>query len=122
MRIKTKLTLNVLLVLLVIAAVSVTSIGSMRSVKKNLVYLTERSTPFQIRTLESHKAVQAVTTDLTRLSGAIVQKILDYVKRERDISTPNSSPRHLLSRGLSSIRRIAVVELRRNRMASLTAA
>ena len=121
MRIKTKLTLNVLLVLLVIAAVSVTSIGSMRSVKKNLVYLTERSTPFQSRTLESHKAVQAVTTDLTRLSGAIVQKIIDYVKREGHQYT-KQQPRHLLSRGLSTIRRIAVVKLRRNGLASLTAA
>src|SRR5512133_1767722 len=78
MRIKTKLTLNVLLVLLVIAAVSVTSIGSMRSVKKKLVYLTERSTPFQIRTLEFQKAVQAVTADLTRLSGATNSS--DYLK------------------------------------------
>src|SRR5512133_2254353 len=108
MRIKTKLTLNVLLVLLVIAAVSVTSIGSMQSVKKKLVYLTDRSTPFQIRTLEFQKSVQAVTADLTRLSGTTEQKNIKYVKRDGRLFT-KQQPRYLLSRGLSSVRRIAVV-------------
>ena len=76
MKIKTKLTINVLVVVLVIAAVSVTSIIGMGSVKQKLVYLTERSTPFQIRTLEFQKAVQTVTADLARTSGA--NRTADY--------------------------------------------
>jgi methyl-accepting chemotaxis protein len=70
MRIKTKLTLNVVMVVLVIVSVTATSIIGMGFIKKKLVYLTERSTPFQIRSLELQKSLQAATADLARVSGA----------------------------------------------------
>jgi methyl-accepting chemotaxis protein len=70
MKIKTKLMSNVAVVMVVIGAVTATSIIGMGSVKKKLVHLTERSTPFQIRTLEFQKAVQTATAELTRTSAA----------------------------------------------------
>lgn len=76
MKIKAKLTINVAMVLLVIAAVSITSIIGMGSVKGKLIYLTERSTPFQIRTLEFQKSVQSATAGLARVIGSVT--ITDY--------------------------------------------
>jgi methyl-accepting chemotaxis protein len=71
MKIRTKLLLNVLMVITVIGAVTTTSIIGMGSVRSKLHYLTERSTPFQVRSLEFQKAVQATTADLARTSGSM---------------------------------------------------
>lgn len=68
MTIKTKLTLNIAIVLVVVAAVSVTSIIGTNKIKTKLVYLTERSTPYQMRTIEFQKAIQEVTSGLIRIS------------------------------------------------------
>ncbi|RJQ49779.1 MAG: methyl-accepting chemotaxis protein [Nitrospiraceae bacterium] len=68
MTIKTKLTLNVVIVLAIVAAVSVTSIIGMGVVKSKLFYLTERSTPYQMRTVEFQKSVQEVTANLIEFS------------------------------------------------------
>jgi methyl-accepting chemotaxis protein len=70
LRIKTKLTWNVVVVTIGIGAVTATSIIGMGFVKSKLVYLTERSTPFQIRSLEYQKAVQGATADIARVSAA----------------------------------------------------
>lgn len=68
MTIKTKLTLNILMVVLAIAAVSVTSFIGMRFVKGKLVYLTERSTPFQMRTEQFQKSIQGATAELIKVA------------------------------------------------------
>ncbi len=70
MTIKTKLTLNIAIVLIIVFAVAVTSIVGMRFVKSKLTYLTERSTPFQVKTLEFQKAIQTATTALIKVSLA----------------------------------------------------
>ncbi|GFO60753.1 hypothetical protein GMST_30780 [Geomonas silvestris] len=70
MTIKTKLTLNVVIVILVIAAVAVTSIVGMGFVKSRLQDLTQRSTPFQMRTVEFQRAIQGATADLTKVASA----------------------------------------------------
>ncbi|MFZ5997030.1 MAG: methyl-accepting chemotaxis protein, partial [Nitrospirota bacterium] len=70
MTIKTKLTLNVVIVLTVIAAVAVTSIIGMGFVKSKLYYLTERSTPFQMRTVEFQRAIQGATADLIKVGAS----------------------------------------------------
>lgn len=80
MTIKTKLTLNLLLVLVVVCAVAATSIIGMGFVKNKLYYLTERSTPFQMRTVEFQKTIQAATSDLMKLT---VSKNMDTYKKYR---------------------------------------
>ena len=67
MTIKTKLTLNVIIVLAIIGAVAITSIIGMGFVKSKLFYLTERSTPFQMRTVEFQRAIQAATSYLVKV-------------------------------------------------------
>ncbi len=71
MTIKTKLTLNALIVLVIIVAVAATSLIGMGFIKVRLSYLTERSTPFQVRTIEFQRAIQGVTADLTKVSVAL---------------------------------------------------
>ncbi|MBI5639095.1 MAG: CZB domain-containing protein [Nitrospirae bacterium] len=70
MTIKTKLTMNVLLVLLIIAAVAGTSFVGMSFVRSRLTDLTERSTPFQMRTVEFQRTIQAATADLVKVSSS----------------------------------------------------
>ena len=70
MTIRTKLTLNVVIVILIIAAVAVTSIVGMGFVKSRLQDLTQRSTPFQMRTVEFQRAIQGVTADLIKVATA----------------------------------------------------
>ncbi|WP_333655466.1 methyl-accepting chemotaxis protein [Dissulfurispira sp.] len=70
MTIKTKLTLNVIIVLVIIGAVVGTSIIGMGFVKSKLFNLTERSTPFQVRTLELQRAIQGTTADLVKVSAS----------------------------------------------------
>ncbi|TAN41119.1 MAG: methyl-accepting chemotaxis protein [Nitrospirae bacterium] len=71
MTIKTKLTFNVVTVLLIVAAVAATSIIGMGFVKDKLMYLTERSTPFQMRTVEFQRSMQSAITDLVKLSASL---------------------------------------------------
>ncbi len=68
MTIKTKLTLNVVIVLVIIGVVAATSIIGMGFVKSKLFYLTERSTPFQMRTVEFQRAIQGATADLVKIN------------------------------------------------------
>lgn len=66
--IRTKLILNITIVFLIISIVSATSILGMWFVKDKLVYLTERSTPFQVRTLEFQVAIQETINDIVNVS------------------------------------------------------
>jgi methyl-accepting chemotaxis protein len=103
MKIKTKLTINVVVVMIGIGAVTATSIVGMGFVKSKLVYLTERSTPFQIRSLEYQKAVQGATADIARVSAAAnvaeyktlrtatESKLLDVEKAEAALATLKGS-------------------------------
>ncbi|NTV15331.1 MAG: methyl-accepting chemotaxis protein [Desulfobulbaceae bacterium] len=70
MTIKTKLTLNLAIVLVIIMAVSATSIIGMSFVRNKLSYLTERSTPFQMRTVELQLALEAASATLTKVGAA----------------------------------------------------
>ncbi|MBF0328279.1 MAG: CZB domain-containing protein [Nitrospirae bacterium] len=67
MTIKRKLTLNLVLVLTILCAVAGTSIVGMNFVKNKLAYLTERSTPFQMRTVEFQRSIQGATSDLIKV-------------------------------------------------------
>lgn len=95
MTIKTKLIWNLVVVLIIVGAVAATSIIGMGFVKNKLVYLTERSTPFQMRTVEFQRSVQGATADLIKVSssqskdeykasGAEAEKSLYEVKNAQD--------------------------------------
>lgn len=66
--IRKKLILNTAIVLLIISAMAVTSILGMWFVKGKLVYLTEQSSPFQVRTLEFQAAIQETINDIVNVS------------------------------------------------------
>ncbi len=94
MTIKSKLTLNIVLVLAIVAAVAITSIVGMGFVRGNLLNLTEKSTPFQTRTLEFQKSLNACVTEIIKTAGsgsldefnrqkAASQKELEEVKKNQ---------------------------------------
>lgn len=86
MTIRTKLTLNVVIVILIIGAVSATSFVGMGFVKKKLSYLTERSTPFQMRTVEFQRAIQGVSADLLKVASARTDSEFASTRTESDRS------------------------------------
>jgi|GEM_PF-2409157 len=65
--IKRKLTLNIAIVLVTILCVAVAGVVGMSQVRQRLLDLTERSTPYQVRTLEVQRAVQVAMAELDRL-------------------------------------------------------
>lgn len=70
MTIKTKLITNVLVTAAIVVALSLASFFSMSFLQKNLFYLTEKSTPFQIRTIELQRELQATVSALLRVNTA----------------------------------------------------
>lgn len=70
MTIRAKLTLNVIMVIIIVGVVATTSIIGMGFVKSKLFYLTERSTPFQMRTVEFQRAIQGTSSDLIKVSAS----------------------------------------------------
>lgn len=62
--------LNACIVILAVAAVSVSSFIGMDSIKGKLSYLTEKSTPYQVRTVEFQRSLQGATADLIRVVAA----------------------------------------------------
>lgn len=70
MTIKSKLTLNVVIVLCVIATVVLASVIGMGFVKEKLFDLTEKTTPFQTRTMELQRAIHAATADLVGVGAS----------------------------------------------------
>ena len=82
MKIKTKLFLNVAIVAGIAIAISATSYVSMTFIKGKLAYLTEKSTPFQLRSLEYERSIQATTADLVKISAARNKKELDGARTD----------------------------------------
>ncbi|MBI5739508.1 MAG: methyl-accepting chemotaxis protein [Nitrospirae bacterium] len=85
MTIKTKLTLNVVIVLIIVAAVTATSIIGMSFVKSKLFYLTERSTPYQMKSIEFQKTIQEVIADLIKVS--VSKNTEEYDAHRKDAET-----------------------------------
>ena len=99
MTIKTKLTLNVLIVCITIGAVAAAGITGMLFIKSKLLYLTEQSSPFQMRTVEFQRALQGVTTGLVKVSACRNRQEFDAAKAEADkslaeVQAPKSDLRH----------------------------
>ncbi len=84
MTIKSKLTLNIVIVLSILAAVVATSIFGMRFISGKLSYLTQKSTPYQMRTLELQREIQVATTTLFKLNSADNLKELQTLRNEAE--------------------------------------
>jgi methyl-accepting chemotaxis protein len=108
-KIRTKLTLNIAIVLSVISAVIVTSFVGMGFVRKKLVYLTERSTPFQMRTAEFQNAIQAATSDLIKSSSARTPAEIKNLKQEAAKSIDRVKKTQVILEGISG-RKIAIAD------------
>lgn len=70
MTIRTKLTVNIFFVIAIVAAVVATSIWGMTTVREKLKFLTQRSTPFQMRTAELQGALEGAGTELAKIGTA----------------------------------------------------
>lgn len=70
MKIRTKLTFNILLIVIAVAIVVGTSIFGMTFIKGKLSYLTQKSTPYQIRTVEFQRELQGAIADLVKVNSA----------------------------------------------------
>lgn len=70
MTIKSKLIANVLLTTAIIISMSLSSFLSMRFLQKKLSYLTEKSTPFQMRSVELQSELQGCVGTLAKVNAA----------------------------------------------------
>ncbi len=86
MTIKAKLMLNATIVVVAVAAVSVASFLSMNSIRGKLSYLTEKSTPYQVRTMEFQRALQGANADLVKVAAARSQADFAAAKTEAEKS------------------------------------
>ena len=82
MTIKSKLITNVLVTAVIVAALSLASFFSMRFLQEKLLYLTETSTPFQIRTIELQRELQGAITALQELNT--VRDMEHYGKHRKE--------------------------------------
>ena len=78
MTIRTRLSLNVLVGLLITTLVAVASVAGMTFVKGQLVHLTEKSGPFQVRTLELQRALEVAIADVTRVGSSTTEPETAY--------------------------------------------
>jgi methyl-accepting chemotaxis protein len=82
MTIKFKLTVNVILLLLIVAVVAGAGVVAMGFVRTHLTNLTERSTPFQVKTLEFQKSLQASIGTLVKVSIAPSLEVFQVAQTE----------------------------------------
>ncbi|MDD2851025.1 MAG: methyl-accepting chemotaxis protein [Desulfuromonadaceae bacterium] len=92
MTIKAKLILNIIIVLTIVATVVATSIFSMRFVSGKLSYLTQKTTPYQMRTLEFQREIQSATSSLAKVSTALDSQELKTFKAEAEKSVAEVRP------------------------------
>lgn len=86
MKIKTKLILNMVIGAVAIWSIVITSIFSMNFIKGKLSYLTQKSTPYQMRTVEFQKELQSAITDLIKVNSARDLKEFETFKAEAEKS------------------------------------
>ena len=70
MKIKTKLITNMVISAVAVWSIVITSIFGMSFIKGKLSYLTQKSTPYQMRTVEFQKELQGSITDLVKVNAA----------------------------------------------------
>src|SRR6185369_16738162 len=78
MTIKTKLIANMLVTAAIIVGISLASFSSMRFLQEKLSYIAEKSTPYQMRTVEFQRELQSCITDLIKVNAA--RNMAEYLK------------------------------------------
>lgn len=86
MKIKTKLILNMVIGAIAVWSIVFTSIFGMTFIKGKLSYLTQKSTPYQMRTVEFQKELQGAITDLVKVNAARDMKEYQSFKAEAEKS------------------------------------
>ena len=86
MKIKTKLVLNMVIGAVAVWSIVITSIFGMTFIKGKLSYLTQKSTPYQMRTVEFQKELQSAITDLVKVNAARDVKEYQTFKTEAEKS------------------------------------
>jgi len=86
MTIKTKLIANVLVSAIIVISISLTSYFSMSFLHEKLSYLTNHSTPFQLRTVELQRDLQRSLTSLVKVNAAVTIAEYNESKTEADSS------------------------------------
>ena len=86
MKIKTKLILNMIIGAVAVWAIVITSIFGMTFIKGKLAYLTQKSTPYQMRTVEFQKELQGAITDLVKVNAARDMKEFQTFRAEAEKS------------------------------------
>lgn len=70
MQIRVKLGLNTLLIIILTASIVVAGLMGMGRIKEKVAYLTERSTPYQTRTIEAQRAIQGAVASMTKAAAS----------------------------------------------------
>ncbi len=99
MKIKTKLILNMIIGAVAIWSIVITSIFGLTFIKNKLSYLTQKSTPYQIRTIEFQKELQGAITDLVKVNAArtVEEYKLFKGEAEKSLTTVKSAQQALES-------------------------
>ncbi len=99
MTIRTRLSLNVLVGLLITTLVAVASILGMTFVEGQLIHLTEKSGPFQVRTLELQRSLEAAIADITRVGASTTEQefAAAHTRVEQSLASVAESQRALES-------------------------
>lgn len=82
MTIKSRLIGNVLVTATIVIVISLASYFSMNFIKEKLAYLTQKSTPFQIRTIELQRELQGCITNLIKVNSA--KSMVEYATLRSD--------------------------------------
>lgn len=90
MTIKTKLIANILVTAVIIVGISLAGFSSMRFLQEKLSYLVERSTPFQIGTVEFQRELQSCITNLIKMQAARNMPEYDKLRAEAETSLHNA--------------------------------
>jgi len=80
MKIRSKLLINALFVLAVATSVAITSIAGMAKVRSTLRELTQKSTPFQIKTMEAQRTLHAALAELASMEGTQTESAFQATK------------------------------------------
>lgn len=86
MKVKSKLFVNMLVTVSGIAVIAGASLVGMRFVQGKLFLLTERSTPFQLKTIDLQRAVQEHTANLLKVASTVTMADLDTARGEAEKS------------------------------------
>jgi methyl-accepting chemotaxis protein len=84
MKIRSKLLINTLFVLAIASTVALTSVMGMGKVRTTLRELTQKSTPFQIKTMESQRSLHAALAELASLEGTQSESAFETAKKRAE--------------------------------------